>query len=158
MNEKKKANQQAGSNTDGKIAPNAFIRQVSMAGSHPNVPPIMASPVQPQDEEDPVNINSDEYEIEKTEDKPKDPQRKKKGQASAIDYASVFLNRNELKNRQGLYLSRENYEALQTLIRSIRSERLSVSGLVDNIVKHHIELYGDEINRIYEENSRRPIK
>jgi hypothetical protein len=47
---------------------------------------------------------------------------------------------------------------LQTLVRSIRSERLSVSGLVDNIVRHHIELYGDEINRIYDENNRKPVR
>ncbi|MFG5856603.1 DUF3408 domain-containing protein [Dysgonomonas sp. Shenzhen-Wh21] len=69
-----------------------------------------------------------------------------------------FPNRNELKNRQGLYIDKENYEVLQTLVRSIRTERLSVSGLVDNIINHHIELYGDEINRIYEENIKKPIK
>ncbi|KAA6313243.1 hypothetical protein EZS27_035954, partial [termite gut metagenome] len=43
-------------------------------------------------------------------------------------------------------------------VRSVRSQRLSVSGLVDNIVRHHIERYEDEINRIYEENIRNPIK
>lgn len=73
-------------------------------------------------------------------------------------YQQQFLSKNELSNRQGLYIDKDNYEVLQTLVRSIRSERLSVSGLVDNIIKHHIELYGDDINRIFEENFRKPIK
>jgi hypothetical protein len=83
------------------------------------------------------------------------PAKRKRNQAA--DYAELFLNRNELRNRQGLYISRENYEVLQVLVRSIRNERLSVSGLVDNIVRHHIEVYGDEINRIYENNTRKPV-
>ncbi|KAA6307191.1 hypothetical protein EZS27_041144, partial [termite gut metagenome] len=57
-----------------------------------------------------------------------------------------------------LYIDRDNYEILQTLVRSVRSRRLSVSGLVDNIVRHHIERYEEDINRIYEENIRKPIK
>ena len=75
-----------------------------------------------------------------------------------MDYESLFLSRNELRDRQGLYIGRDNYETLQTLIRAIRGERLSVSGLVDNIVSHHIELYGEDINRIYDENSQKPVK
>ena len=84
------------------------------------------------------------------------PIKRKRGQT--VDYENQFLSRNEIRTRQGLYIDRENYEILQTLVRSIRSQRLSVSGLVDNIVSHHIELYGDEINRIYDENSRKPVK
>jgi hypothetical protein len=84
------------------------------------------------------------------------PTKRKRNQAA--DYTELFLTRNELRNRQGLYISRENYEVLQVLVRSIRNERLSVSGLVDNIVRHHIELYEDEINRVYENNTRKPIQ
>jgi hypothetical protein len=84
------------------------------------------------------------------------PAKRKRNQAA--DYTELFLTRNELHNRQGLYISRENYEVLQVLVRSIRNERLSVSGLVDNIVHHHIELYSDEINRVYENNTRKPVQ
>jgi hypothetical protein len=91
-----------------------------------------------------------------TEEKPKEQTKRKRGQAA--DYESLFLLRNEIRTRQGLYIGRDNYETLQTLVRCIRSERLSVSGLVDNIIRHHIETYEDEINRIYEENIRKPIK
>ncbi|KAA6304509.1 hypothetical protein EZS27_043844, partial [termite gut metagenome] len=76
----------------------------------------------------------------------------------AADYEDVFLTRNELRNRQGLYIDKDNYEILQTLVRSVRNRQLSVSGLVDNIVRHHIERYGEDINRIDEENIRKPFK
>ena len=139
-------------NTSRKVSGNAnmpfdtgdFIRQVSLAGSKEDVPkPIQAG-------------NQTELPVDTLDSIEEKPIKRKRTQA--VDYESLFLSRNELRDRQGLYIGRDNYETLQTLIRAIRSERLSVSGLVDNIVSHHIELYGDEINRIYDENSRKPIK
>lgn len=82
----------------------------------------------------------------------------KKKKQSVIDYESVFLIRNELQNRQGLYIDKENYDTLQSLINVIRRKsKLSVSGLVDNIIRHHIDLYEEDINRIFDENIRKPI-
>lgn len=148
MKEKNNADKNTDMDAKVKINTSAFIRQVSIAGSNTNMQ--QANDAQVQTEE--VN--------ELSEERPKESQlpKKKKGQGMAFDYELTFLNRNELKNRQGLYIDKENYEVLQTLVRSIRRERLSVSGLVDNIINHHIELYGNEINRIYEENIKKPIK
>lgn len=148
MKEKSNADKNTDTDEKVKINTNAFIRQVSVAGSNANMQ--QANDASMQTEE--VN--------ELSEERSKEPQlpKKKKGLNLSFDYESTFLNRNELKNRQGLYINKENYEVLQTLVRSIRTERLSVSGLVDNIINHHIELYGDEINRIYEENIKKPIK
>jgi hypothetical protein len=142
MKEDRKTN----NNANADIDPLAFIRQVSVAGS--NAETAQSTQVAMQ-----TDMESDLP--EPIEAQTKEPIKRKRGQ---VDYESLFLIRNEIRTRQGLYIDRENYEILQTLIRAIRSERLSVSGLVDNIVRHHIELYGDEINRIYEENSRKPIK
>lgn len=139
---KGKDNADKDTNTDAKVKinTNAFIRQVSVAGSNANMQESMD-----------VNVQAEK-------ETPKETVKKKKGQPTSFDYELTFLNRNELSNRQGLYISKNYYEVLQTLVRSIRTERLSVSGLVDNIINHHIELYGDEINRIYEENIKKPIK
>jgi hypothetical protein len=101
----------------------------------------------------PTGTNA-EMQSPETEEKPKEPPKRKRG----ADYEMLFLTRNEIRNRQGLYIDRENYETLQMLVRAIRSERLSVSGLVDNIVRNHIKQYEEEINRVYEENVRKPIK
>ena len=133
-----------------KIDTSAFIRQVAVAGSNEDMPKSIQAEKQSE-----VIDNSDESE-NIIEEKPKESPKKKRGQS--IDYEAIFLLRNELRNRQGLYIGKDNYEVLQTLVRSIRNERLSVSGLVDNIIRHHIELYEDDINRIYEENIKRPIK
>ena len=144
MKEEKNADKKTNGNADMPFDTNDFIRQVSLAGNKEEV-----SKSTPTDSQAEMSIDTSEHIEEK-------PTKRKRGQAA--DYESLFLSRNELRNRQGLYIGRDNYETLQTLVRSIRGERLSVSGLVDNIVSHHIELYGDEINRIYDENSRKPIK
>jgi len=144
MKEENNTNRKASGNADMPFDTSDFIRQVSLAGSKEDV----SKSIQADNQTElPVDIP------ETTEEK---PVKRKKTQS--VDYENLFLSRNELRDRQGLYIGRDNYETLQTLIRAIRSERLSVSGLVDNIVSHHIELYGDEINRIYDENSRKPIK
>ena len=144
MKEENNTNRKANGNANMPFDTSDFIHQVSLAGSKEDV----SKSIQADNQTElPVDIP------ETTEEK---PVKRKKTQS--VDYENLFLSRNELRDRQGLYIGRDNYETLQTLIRAIRSERLSVSGLVDNIVSHHIELYGDEINRIYDENSRKPIK
>ncbi|MDH6309426.1 hypothetical protein M2451_002688 [Dysgonomonas sp. PFB1-18] len=147
----------AGSKEEAKINPNAFIRNIAVAGNTTSLPAHLPISMQDTEQED-ENSNESETKVDTSEPKTKESIKRRKGQTATIDYETVFLARNELSNRQGLYIDKENYEVLQTLVRSIRFERLSVSGLVDNIVKHHIELYGDEINRIFEENIRKPIK
>ena len=74
---------------------------------------------------------------------------------SLINTNEVFDKNEKLLDNQDLCFML--HMSKQTLQR-YRGDRLSVSGLVDNIVSHHIELYGDDINRIYDENSRKPIK
>lgn len=141
-----------------KINPNAFIRNIAVAGNKASIPAHQPMSIQDAEQES-EDSNESETKVDISEEpKNKESVKRKRGQTTPIDYENVFLARNELSNRQGLYIDKENYEVLQTLVRAIRSERLSVSGLVDNIIKHHIDLYGDVINRIFEENIRKPIK
>ncbi|GHT77547.1 hypothetical protein FACS189463_3770 [Bacteroidia bacterium] len=144
MKDDSNTNKKTGGNSNLPIDTDDFIRQVSFAGSGENMPKSVQTDVQAEMQNDM---------LEPIEEKPT-----KRKRSQAIDYESLFLSRNELRNRQGLYISKENYEILQTLVRAIRNERLSVSGLVDNIISQHIEMYGEDINRIYDENSRKPIK
>lgn len=138
MKEKKNEDVPIGKNANTKINTNAFMRQISHVGSNANEQESTTASVQAVEQEENVPV--------------------KRKRTTSLDYETRFLHRNELSNRQGLYISKENYEVLQTLVRSIRTERLSLSGLVDNIISYHIELHGDDINRIYEENSTKPIK
>lgn len=138
MKENKNEDVPIGKNANARINTNAFMRQISHVSSNVNELESTTASMQAVEQEDNLPV--------------------KRKRATSLDYETRFLHRNELSNRQGLYISKENYEVLQTLVRSIRTERLSVSGLVDNIISYHIELHGDDINRIYEENSTKPIK
>ncbi len=140
------------------INPQAFIRQIAVAGENTGISASQPASTQADAEQATGDVAVLENKDDASKLSTKEQGKRRKGQTAAIDYEAVFLARNELSNRQGLYIDRDNYEVLQTLVRAIRSERLSVSGLVDNIVSHHIELYGDEINRIFEENIRKPVK
>jgi hypothetical protein len=147
MKEESNTNKKAGGNANLPVDTSEFIRQVSFTGNRAD----MQKPVQAEKQTDSRAEMPDTP--EPAEEK---PAKRKRGQT--VDYEALFLYRNELHERQGLYISRENYESPQTLVRAILGERLSVSGLVNNIVSHHLEMYGDEINRIYDENSRKPVK
>ena len=151
MKTDKNTNKKAGSDAGMPFDADAFIQQVSGTGSWEDTPASVQTNNQADSRaETPVDL----VEPEPIEEK---PNKRKRSQVVAVDYETLFLSRNELRTRQGLYISRDHYKTLQTLVRAISNERLSVSGLVDNIVKHHIELYGDDINRIFDENIRKPI-
>jgi hypothetical protein len=159
MKEEKNTEKKAGNNADMPFDAGDFIRQVSMAGSNEDMRKPMQANKQTEINDEISETTEADNQLE-TPDVPEPPEEKpvKRKRTQAVDYESLFLLRNELRDRQGLYISRENYEILQTLVRAIRNERLSVSGLVDNIISRHIELYGDDINRIYDENSRKPVR
>ena len=151
MKTDKNTNKKASSDAGMPFDADAFIQQVSGTSSWEDTPAPLQTESQTDSQADkPV----DSVEPEPPEEK---PSKRKRSQAVAVDYETFFLSRNELRERQGLYISRDHYKTLQTLVRAISNERLSVSGLVDNIIKHHIELYGDDINRIFDENIRKPI-
>ena len=160
MNTDKNTNRKVSSDATKPFDASDFIKQVSGASSWEDTPKPVQTDNQvevPTDKIEPMQTGSQaEMSVDVLEPTEEKPTKRKRSQA--VDYESLFLSRNELRNRQGLYIGRNNYETLQTLVRAISSERLSVSGLVDNIISHHIELYGDDINRIFDENIRKPIK
>lgn len=133
------------------IDTSAFIRQVSVAGTSNSIPPA----VQPVSDE---NEQTDEPEVVQASNEPdKQSVRRKKNQNN-IDYPAVFLCRNELRSRQGIYIEKETNETIKRIVHNIGSERLTVSGFIENVLKHHFELYKEEINNLYELKFSKPIK
>lgn len=92
-----------------------------------------------------------------TDSKPKDTARKKRS-GSSLNYIDTFLCRYELSSRQGLHLEKGTIATIKRIIHSIGDERLTVSGFVENVLKHHFELYKEEVNRLYDEKLRKPIE
>lgn len=114
MKEEKDAKKDIGTETEKKINTSAFMRQIAVAGIN---------------EEKPTTVHTDKQADEQViefETKARESAKKKK--QSVTDYESVFLTRNELQNRQGLYIDKENYDTLQSLVNVIRRKsKLSVS-------------------------------
>lgn len=128
----------------------AFIRQVSVAGTTSDVPPA----VQLVSNE---NEQPDEPEVVRLEEPEKQSVGRRKNRYN-VDYSAVFLSRYELKSRQGIYIEKETNETVKRIVHNIGGERLSVSGFIENVLKHHFELYKEEINSLYESKFSKPIK
>ncbi|MDR2039690.1 MAG: DUF3408 domain-containing protein [Bacteroidales bacterium] len=133
------------------IDTSAFIRQVSVAGTTTDIPPT----VQPVSDE---NEQANEPEAVQPPNEPEKQSVRRKKYQTNIDYPAVFLSRYELKTRQGIYIEKETNETIKRIVHNIGGERLTVSGFIENVLKHHFELYKDEINNLYESKFSKPIK
>jgi hypothetical protein len=133
------------------IDTSAFIRQVSVSGTTNN----MQATAQPVPDEDEKTNESET--VQPPNETDKQSIRRKKNQNN-IDYPAVFLSRYELRTRQGIYIEKETNETIKRIVHNIGSERLTVSGFIENVLKHHFELYKDEINNLYESKFSKPIK
>jgi len=76
----------------------------------------------------------------------KEPVKRKR---SHSDYSSLFLQRNELKDRSCVYISRRIHKTISEIVRVIADRDTTVGGFIDNILLQHLELHKDEINELY---------
>lgn len=146
-----KESSKTGKKQSAGIDTNAFIRQVSVAGISNGIPPA----VQPVSGE---NEQTDETEVVQASNETDKQSVKRKKNQNNIDYPAVFLSRYELKSRQGIYIEKETNETIKRIVHNIGGERLTVSGFIENVLKHHFELYKEEINNLYESKFSKPIK
>ena len=66
------------------------------------------------------------------------------------DYESLFIYRNDLKDRKTIYVARELQEKLAEIVMSMKNREMTIGIYVENIILHHFEVYKDEINRLNE--------
>lgn len=64
------------------------------------------------------------------------------------DYAATFLCRNEIRERKSIYVSQLVHEKVKLIIKRIANDDASVGGYIDNVLKHHLEKYKEEINTL----------
>ena len=84
---------------------------------------------------------------------PAKPFRKKK---EAQDYEAAFLQRKAGVPRRQTYISSALYEKINSFLPVI-ANGLSITAYLDNILKHHLEQYREDINEIYERKSQKPF-
>jgi hypothetical protein len=67
-----------------------------------------------------------------------------------ILYPEIFLKRNELKNRQSVYISKDVHTAITRLVHvfALDGIEISVGGFIDNILANHMDIFGDHLTTL----------
>lgn len=73
------------------------------------------------------------------------------------DYEQTFLQPVNYDLRASLYVSRATKLKVLEIVKKIGDERLTATSFVDNILRHHITTFRDEINRIYKTRNKETI-
>ena len=68
-----------------------------------------------------------------------------------LDYRKTFLTAPKLEDRKPVFISTETRDSLDKIARRLGDRKMSVSGFLENMAKHHLEEYKDEVNRLYKE-------
>ena len=75
----------------------------------------------------------------------------------APDYERTFLAPANFDNRASLYVGTATKRKLLGIFKRIGGERLTATAYIDNILRHHIEVFREEINRIYKKRNPKNI-
>lgn len=78
-------------------------------------------------------------------------EEKMKKKEQSFDYRKTFLTAPKLEDRKPVFVSREIRDSLDKIARRLGDRKMSVSGFLENMAKHHLEEYKDEVNRLYKE-------
>ena len=65
------------------------------------------------------------------------------------EYRSVYLPVPKIENRMPIFISASLRDELDKIARRLGGKRMSASGIVENMVKHHLITYGDELKEWY---------
>ncbi|WP_436414116.1 DUF3408 domain-containing protein [Petrimonas sp.] len=82
------------------------------------------------------------------------PETGKRTRTPSVDYTSAFLQKNELKSRQSVYISRDVYKTVSEIVRVIAGNDVSVGGYIDSVLMQHLETHKDEINALYKKERK----
>lgn len=69
------------------------------------------------------------------------------------DYKKTFLVQVDYDLRASLYVSAPTKRKILEVLKKIGGERLTATSYVDNILRHHLEMFRDQINRIHQEQN-----
>jgi len=103
----------------------------------------VVAPSQPTEKSIPEN------ETGKTREQ-KDSKRKR----NPVDYSATFLQKNEIKSRQCVYISQRIHATISEIVKVIADKDVSVGGYIDNVLLQHLETHKEEINELYKKDRR----
>lgn len=103
----------------------------------------IAQPIQTKDS----IYTEDSLQTESTADTPSTIKRisSKQRKESFEEYQQIFLSVPTLEDRKPVFISREVRDSLDEIVRKLGGRRMSVSGFIENLARHHLEIYQDDI-------------
>jgi Protein of unknown function (DUF3408). len=69
----------------------------------------------------------------------------KQRKESLEEYRQAFLQIPKLEDRKPVFISREVRDHLDEIVRKLGGRRMSVSGFIENLARHHLELYREDM-------------
>ena len=64
---------------------------------------------------------------------------------SLEEYRENFLQVPTLEDRKPVFISREVRDHLDEIVRRLGGRRMSLSGFIENLARHHLEMYRDDV-------------
>ena len=71
----------------------------------------------------------------------------KKLKTSFDEYREMFLKAPKIIDRQPIFISRELRDKIDEIVRKLGERKMSMSGFAENILRHHLENYQEDIER-----------
>lgn len=73
------------------------------------------------------------------------------------DFEEIFLRPVDIHDRAGLYVSAETKRRIAEVVHNLGGRRMSMTSYVENILRRHLALHRDEINRLHRKRGTRNI-
>jgi hypothetical protein len=67
--------------------------------------------------------------------------------ASLDEYREAFLIAPKIVDRQPVFVSRETRDRIDSMVRRLGERKMSVSGFLENLARHHLDLYADDLEQ-----------
>lgn len=64
-----------------------------------------------------------------------------------VQYRQTFLQVPKIEDRKPVFVSCDTRDKLDEIVRRLGGRKMSVSGLIENLARHHLELYGQDIEQ-----------
>lgn len=71
----------------------------------------------------------------------------KQRKASLDEYREAFMVPPKIADRQPVFVSREVRDRIDEIVRRFGERKMSVSGFLENLVRHHLETYAEDLEQ-----------
>ena len=109
-----------------------------------SIPTVDTEHSEPQQQE---SSAKPEQETRKQPNAKPNPTDKTHHRTSLEEYRHTFLQVPRIADRKPVFVSASVREQLDRIVRQLGDRKMSVSGLIENLARNHIETYGEEIEK-----------